>query len=322
VIIGRLTGIDALGRGVANVRANWPLVLVSGAGSVAIVGIVAAGMVPALALVGLSLSEVMTADPFASPAEAYPGLEYDPATLTAGTMAAAGLVFVAALLAASIVQCWVQAGTLGALWAGDAQSPPGAGRPAFSFATFSPRFFVAEANRLFGRLLAYYGILLAFVIAWLLLVLGLVIAIAATGQGLDGGAALAIGCGGSIPLLFLIFVLALAAAVGQADVPRPDGSALAAVRTGFRVLGGRLGACALLYLLFFTGTFAVAAAEGVTSLVANLALRGAPLARLASGGILFALQTLAQTAITLGLTAALMALVRGERAAADPGPAA
>ncbi|MCB9379029.1 MAG: hypothetical protein H6511_09745 [Holophagales bacterium] len=318
---GKLSGIDALGRGVANVRANWQLVVVSGAGSVAIAGLVLAGMVPALALVGLSISEVMSADPFASPAEAYPGLNYDAATLTAGAMATAGLVFVVALLLASVVQCWLQAGTLGALWAGDAQSPPGAGRPAFSFATFSPRFFAAEANRLFGRLLAFYGALLALVIVWLLLVLGLVAAAAATGQGFDGGAAIAIGCGGAIPLLFLIFALALGAAVGQADVPRPDGSALAAVRTGFRVLGGRLGACALLFLLFFTGTFAVAAAEGVTSLLANLVLREVPMARLLSAGILFALQTVAQAALTLGLTAALVALVRAERAAAAPEPA-
>lgn len=316
MIAGRLSGIDALGRGVANVRANWQLVLVSGAATVVIAGVVLAGMVPALALVGLSLANVVSSDPFADPAEAYPDFHFDPSTLGVGAMATAGLVFLAALLAASIVQCWVQAGTLGALWAGDAQSPPGAGRPAYSFAIFSPRFFVGAANRLFGRLLAYYGILLALGIVWLLLLLGLVLAIAATGQGLDGGAALAIGCGGAIPLFFLMLVLALAAAVGQADVPRPDGSALEAVRTGFRVLGRRLGACALLYVLFLTGTIAVATAEGIVSFVSGLALRDAPAASFAVSGVLFALQTLLQTALTLGLAAALVALVRGEKSAA------
>ncbi len=314
----RLSGIDALGRGVANLRANWQLVLVATGGTIVICALALAGLVPGLALVGLSLRDLASANPTPTSAGVFPSFDFDPSGLEPAALAMAALVFLAALLAASLVQCWVQAGVLGALWAGDAQSPPGAGRPAISFRTWSPRFYVAEANRLFFRLLGYYGILLGFVIVWLLLVLGLVLAIAATGQGFDGGAALAIGCGGAIPLFFLLFVLALAASVGQADVPRPDGSAFSAVRTGFRVLGSRLGACALLYLIFFAAVVAVATTEGIFNFSAGLLLRGSPGASLATGGLLFLIQTLVQTALTLALSAALIALVRADRVAAGP----
>lgn len=316
--VQRLSGIDALGRGVANLRANWQLVLVATAGTVAISGMALAGMVPGLALVGLSLRDLASVDPTPEAPGVFPSFDFDPAGLEPAAIATAALVFLAALLAASLVQCWVQAGVLGALWAGDAQSPPGPGRPSIAFRTWSPRFFVAEANRHFFRLLGYYGILLAFVIVWLLLVLGLVLAIAATGEGLDGGAAVAIGCGGAIPLFFILFVLALAASVGQADVPRPDGSALAAVRTGFRVLGSRLGACALLYLIFFAGVVAVATAEGILNFTAGLLLRGSPGVSLMVGGLFFLVQTLVQTALTLALAAALIALVRADHVVAGP----
>jgi len=311
---GVLSGIDALGRGVSSVRANWELILVATGGTLVVALVALAGLAPAVALVGLSLVDLLGAAAGASTSAALALRDLDPSTLGGAALVAAALTFVGALLVASLVQCWVQAGILGTLWAADGQSPPGPRRPALSFRTFTPRLFAAQASRHFLRLLGFYGVVFGLGIVWLLLALGLVLGAVAAGQGLGGGAGVAIGCLGAIPLGFAMLVLALGVAVGQADVPRPGGSALAAVKTGFRVLGRRLGACALLYLIFIAVAVAVATAEGLLSFTSSLLLADAPAAALAAGTFLFVVQTLVQTALTLGLTAGLVALVRAEAA--------
>ncbi len=311
---GALSGIDALGRGVSSLRANWELILVATGGTLVVALVALAGLAPAVALVGLSLVDLLGAAAGASTSAALALRDLDPAALGGAALIAAALAFVGALLVASLVQCWVQAGILGTLWTADAQAPPGPRRPALSFRTFSPRLFAAEARRNFLRLLGFYGVVLAFGIVWTLLAAGLVAGAVAAGQGLDGIAGVAIGCGGAIPLLCALVILVLGVAVGQADVPRPESSALGAVETGFRVLGRRLGACALLYLIFIAVAVAVATVEGLTSFTSSLLLADAPAAGLTVGILLFVAQTLVQTALTLGLTAGLVALVRAEAA--------
>jgi len=64
--------------------------------------------------------------------------------------------------------------------------------------------------------------------------------------------------GGLLPLGFLFLITGLWCHVAQADLARGDSGALAAARRGLKVLGRRLGAVAVLVVLFVGAGFALA----------------------------------------------------------------
>ncbi len=309
----RLSAFEALGRGLANLRGNFGLVAIVLAGSLAVVGIALASLLPLLGTAGLELAD-LAGEP--DPARVAAALEgFDFARLLSGGFGAALLVLLAGLTLASLVQCWVQAGLLGVLGAGDAQAPPGPRRPALAFRTFSPRFFAAEASRLFGRLLAYYALLLGFGMVWMLLVAALVLVAALAGARWGGGAALALGCGGAIPVVFAFAALALAATFGQGDLPRAEGTAAAAVRMGLAVLGRRFGACLGIYALMIAAAVAIAVFQGGASFAVRLAWGPGSALGASLEVALLLFQTLAQALVGVAVAATAIALVRAERAA-------
>ena len=312
----RLSAFEALGRGLANLRGNLALVAASALGALVVLGLALLSLLPMLTLVGLSLADLAAGAE--GPRAVRAIQDFDAARLFSGEALVAALLLLAGLTLASLVQCWFQAGILGVLAAGDAQAPPGPRRPALAFRTFSPRFFSAEAARLFGRVLAFYMLVLGAVIAGLAVVLALVVIAASAAGRWGGGAAFAVGCGGAIPLLFGFFVLALAASFGQADLPRVGGSARAALATGLRTLSQRMGSSLGLYLLFLTAAIAVGVFQGGLNLASGAAFGSASPAGATAEVALFGFQTFAQALLGVALAATAIALVRAECAAAEP----
>ncbi len=312
----RLSAFEALGRGLSNLRGNLALVAVSVAGALAVVALALLALQPLFRQLGLSFADVAAGGDPARVAAVFQDL--DLARLLAGDLLVPMLLFLAGLTLASLVQCWFQAGILGVLAAGDAQAPPGAGRPALAFRTYSTRFFSAEAARLFGRLFAFYMLVLGVVIAGLAVVLLLVLGAGLAGGRWGGGAAFALGCGGAIPLFFGFFVLAIASTFGQADLPRADGSAHDALATGLRTLSRRLGASLGVYLLFTAAAVAVAVFQWGASTAAQSAFAPTSAAGASAEVAIFLFQSLAGALLGVGLAATAIALVRAERAAPEP----
>jgi hypothetical protein len=310
--VKRLGALEALGRGIANVRGNLEVVGVAAAGTIVLTGLVVLSLVPWLglgeaelgSLFRLVLGQGEVAD-FAAVGRQTWAIFSD----LWGFLLAISI----GLTVASAVYCWYFGGILGVLVAGEAQSPPGARRAPELFRTWSPRFFAGEAARLTWRLLGFYSL-------WLLLLTGvlalaaLAIGVAAKLAGADAGlAGLAVGCGASLPLIFL-FVTALGAmSLGQVDLVAPESGVLAASRAGMRLLGQRLGATLALFVLLIAAAMALGIFEAGLGLAVTTALAGSPAVALAAQIVLFVVQVMLSTLLNLIFAAAFVALVRGER---------
>lgn len=313
----RLSAIDALARGAANVRANPQLVAVSVAGSVALLVLVLLSFLPWLGAIGFDASWLTGAGPdpakLRALADRFGSLD-DLVARLGGFLLAVSL----ALTLASIVYCWYQGGILGVLVAGDAQAPAGGGRDALLFRTFSLPFFVHEAQRLTWRLLLFYSLFFAVFLAVIVLAAALLAAAGLAGgeRGVAAGCALA--CGLLLPLLFVGFALLAAIQLGQAELVRPESGVLAATRAAFATLGRRLGAAALLVVLFLLVSFVVGIGFGVVNFVADLALSGRPAALVALHVGFWLVQVAVSAVFNLVFTAAFVALARSEAAAPEP----
>lgn len=301
----RLSAVDCLRRGVKNLSANWELVLMQWLQSL---------LVPLLLLLGLAAPVVILAGPSLFEMGSLP----DPGRILA-RIAEAPPVLLLSLVAtlalwalAYIVYCYFQAGTYGVLWTADRQALPGPPRSSLLFRTFSVRDFFGWGGRYVWR---YFGFSLLFV-----LLVGLVVGAAALwiaflvrgGERWGGPAALGIGCGGILPLGFLALVLSFWFSVAQAALAREGEGVWSASRLGLSVLGRRLGAVILLFLLFLFAGSALAFAFLPLSLVADLMLSDAPAARAVTQILLFLVQGVPNALLAVALGAALVALVRSE----------
>lgn len=300
----RLSGVDCLRRGLKNLSANWELVLLQWLQSL---------LVPALLLLGAAAPVFILAGPgtferggpvldriFLRIAEAPPIL----------------LLALAAALAlwtlAYVVYCYFQAGTYGVLWTADRQALPGPPRSALLFRTFSVRDFFGWGGRYVGR---YFRFFLFFCLLAALAFGVIVLWIASMAQGAEAwgpGAALGIGCGGIFPLGFLALVFSFWFSVAQAGLAREGSSVRAASRLGLSVLGRRLGAVIFLFFVFLLAAAALSFAFLLISLVADLLLSGAPVARAVTQLLLFFAQGIPSSLLAVALGAALVALVRSE----------
>lgn len=317
----RLSAFAALGRGFANLRGNWPLAIASVVAMVVLTVGIVVSVVPLLLATGLEVADLagLADDPQA--VEKLRG--FDPTAFSGSQLLVGLLVLLGGLVVTSLFYAWFQAGAIGVLSAGDAQAPPGPGRSPEYFRTWSGRDFVGQAGRLFGRVLGFWALWLGLWILWLLVLAGVVLAGAWGASRWGGGAALAIGCGGALPVGFSLLAMALAMNLGQADLARADGSAAAAVGVGFRVLSARLGAALGLWLLFFCALTAWGLFAGGLGWAAGVALADQPAAVGALTLVRFLFDMLVNSVLTLALLAASIALVRGERARSlNPEPVA
>jgi hypothetical protein len=313
-----LSAVDCLRRGGANLAANWELVLVQWLGSVLFTFLFFLGLLPPLLAIGFGLFR----QGFTSPGNAERALAE-----LAGRLGELGPSLLVALLGtlavwtfACTLYCFVQAGTFGVLSAGDRQAPPGPPpRDRRWFRTFSLGDFSGWGGRYLWRFCAFFGVAGLFGILWMLL-LAAWLGFAAYGASRwGGGAGFGIGCGGALPVLFLSLLLFAWFYVAQADLARDGSGAWRAARRAFDVIGRRLGAVILLFVLFLVAAFALAFAFFPLSLAADVALRGQPGVRLVVSLAFSFLQAVPQLFLNLALAGALVALVRSEAPPSEAG---
>ena len=232
--------------------------------------------------------------------------ELSPALLLA--LAALLAVWLASLL----LYGFFQAGIYGVLTAADRQALPGPRRQRDFFRTFTLRDFRGWGGATSGATSASPSasrVLLCGLAGVALLWLGL----AAAGGGEWGSpAALAIVCGGALPVGFLALVAGLGFHLAQADLAREGSGVRAAWRRGLGVLGRRLGAVTGLFLLVALAILGLAALFLPLSSAADALLAGAPGMRALVRFLLVLLQSLPNTLLVTLFAGALVALVRSE----------
>jgi hypothetical protein len=300
----RLSAVDCLRRGWANLSANWELVPLQWLEGVLLTGLAALGAFLSLLIVGASLAGVGSAAGAAALARRLAGLS--PALLMA---LVAGLAVGAAAL---LLHCWFQAGTFGVLAAAERQALPGPRRSRDFFRTFSRRDFLGWGGlyvwRFLGAALLFGALALALggaALLWLLLT-------ALGGVRWGSPAAFGIGAGGALPVGFLSLALALWLPLAQAGLARDGASLRTASRQGLDVLGRRLGAVAALVLLVLGAALGLAAIFLALEAAADSLLAGAPGPRVLVRFLLLLLQAFPNTLLAMILAGALVALVRSE----------
>jgi hypothetical protein len=307
-----LPAIECVRRGALSLRANWELVVVQWLATLALVALVLLGLVPPLLAVGVGSLGAL-----ASGARDWWRWLPDLAgrlEVVAVPLLAALVGTLAVWLLAFLIHCWVQAGTYGVLVAADRQAPAGPGGDWRWFRTWSGRDFAGWAGRYLWRFFWFLNLYAALASLLLLLFVLLMAGAVAGGQRWGWPAALGIGCGGTLPLLFLGVVLGLWMSLAQADLAREGSGVALATRRGLRVLGRRLGGVLLVWLLFVAASTALAMVFTPFSLGADLLLRDAPAVSLAVGLAVAAVQALASSALTIALAAGLVALMRDDGA--------
>jgi hypothetical protein len=215
------------------------------------------------------------------------------------------------LLLAVIAWAFVEAGTYGILYGADRQAPPGAPAGPW-FRTLSLREFFGWAGRYVWRYVR-------LVLLWCPLVIvvsatiGYLVAMAGTGATRWGAAAgFAIGCGGALPLGFLLFGLIAGVWLAMADLVREESGAWRGLTTGLRVFGRRLGAVLLLLVAWLLGFVAIAFTFEISSRWVHAAIGTTTTLSTSLDLGLALIESLATGAIQLWLAASMVVLVRGE----------
>jgi hypothetical protein len=296
----RLSAVDCLRRGWANLSANWELVFLQWVQLLLVAALLAVSLVPPLAVIG-SLGAART----------LPTAAVGPSLLLA-------LVALLALWALSLlVYSFFQAGTYGILAAADRQALPGGRRSPLFFRTFSLRDFVGWGGRFIWR---FAGAGLLFAGALLLLAGGAALWLTATvttlitagGENLRAPAALGIGFVWALPLGFAALVAALGFSLAQADLARHESGVRAAWRRALEVLGRRPGTVLALVVLALGAGLLLALVFAPVTAAADFLLAGAPGVRSLVRALLFLVQSLPNTLLAMLLAGALVALVRSE----------
>lgn len=302
----RLSALDCLRRGWANLSANWELVLLGWLGSFVTLFLLLLGFVLPLVILGVDLPGLRRST----------GREIGEALQRLADNTPALPLALSATLAmwllSLLFHCFVQAGAYGVLTSADRQALPGARRDRLLFRTFSVRDFMGWGSlyvwKFFRLLLLYWTLILLMVCG--LLAWGVFLLVGGSRWG--AGAALGIGCGGALPVLFLALVLGLWFNVAQADLARETSGVRAASRRGLSVLGQRLGAVLALFLLFLGAMFALGLVFAPLSAALDSLIAGAPRMRALVQLILLLLQSLPNSLLTMALAGSLVALVRSE----------
>lgn len=297
----RLSAADCLRRGWTNLSANWELVVIQWLASFLVLVLLALGLVLPLVILGIDvLASQGVEDVLRRLADLRPGLSM------------ALVAMMAVWLLTLLLHCFFQAGAFGVLASGDRQALPGPRRSRLLFRTFSLRDFCGWGGLYVWRFLRvrvlFWGLIAALggaVLFWLIF-------LAVGGSTWGGSAAFGIGCGGALPLAFLALVLGLWFQVAQADLARDGSGVRSASRRGLHVLGRRLGAVVIFFLLFVGAAVGLSIVFLPLTAAADSLLSGAPGWRALVRLILFLLQSLPSTLLTMLLAGSLVALVRSE----------
>jgi hypothetical protein len=306
---------DCLSRGIASLRANWELVIVHWLQGIVVFALVATGALLPLVVIGVGALGALPT----SGTEIGPWIERvaDSTRGLAGALFLAGLGTLVVWLLAALVYSFFAAGVMGVLHNADRQAPPGPARDWRSFRTFSLRDLAGWGGLYIWRYFGF-GLLSALLCTVLLtLLVGVWVLAGVWGARRWGaGAAFGIGCGGALPIAFVVAALALWATLALADLAREGSGVWTACRQAVRVLGGRLGTVLLIALLFVAVTALLGFVTLPVSLAARLALHDELFAGLAVRGLLAVVEGLLGSTLSVALLASLVALMRGESPAA------
>ncbi|HEV7672194.1 MAG TPA: hypothetical protein VGS22_27060 [Thermoanaerobaculia bacterium] len=301
----RLTAIDCVSRGAASLRANWRLLIgVRVIRNLILLALLATSVIlPILALgLDLWLDRPKNLD------ELDGGLEWlsDLADRLVWTpkLVAALVVMAALWLVAGYVYCFFQAGTYGVLAAADGETESAR---AFRWVDFN-----RWGRERFGRYFALanlYGVFLGAAVLLALLGAG---AVASASEIWGALAAFGIGCFALFPVFLLLLGSGLWYEIACADLSREESSVRIATRRALAILRRRLGAVALLLVLFAAASMAIWLALFPLSALVSFTTNGHSLVALASQGLLHLMAALPSAAIETILVGAWVALVRSE----------
>lgn len=306
--MSRLRLSDVIARATSSTVANWELAVVFALAGALAGAVFVAGIVPPLLVAGIDPAALLSWPPGSGdvpvPAPAFPA---DPLSFAAALLASA-LIWLAGLS----ILAFAFAGAYGVLWAADRQSPPGAPRATAWFRTFSLAHLAGWGGRRLGCYLRL--LLLQILVSAACVVAVAALVLLATGGALRWGetAAVGIGCGGLLPLLFVAFVILLWVQFAFAAAARDRGGALAAARDGLAALGSRLGAATIGYLLWVIAAVTLQVGFFFLALVAGIGF-GAPHGS-AQGLVLESVRMVANSLLSLWLAAFSVALTRDELA--------
>jgi hypothetical protein len=270
--MNRRSAIDCLRRGFLSTRANLGLLPLKALQDLLVTLLIVASLLPPFLVLG---GQVLLEGGWSE--AALEGWLAGLGDEVASRMAPVALAIVASLvigLLAVLVWGWFEGGLLGILVAAERQARPGAEDHAGGwrwFRTFSLRDFSGWGGRHLWRFFWFFH--LTMTAALVLVVIGLLLALAAVygGESWGAGAAFGIGCGGALPLAFAFLVYALWFSAAQPAVALEGSGAVRGSALGLRVVGRRLGAALLLLLVMMVVAtvvgIALAVGQGMTGLL-------------------------------------------------------
>lgn len=304
----RLSALDCIGRGIANLRANWELALMQLAQSVAcalltLLGVLGVGMVLGVS-VFRRLADVTNWQDLLGELE---GLSPSWGLLV--------ILFSGALILTTLVTLvysWFQAAIFTTLERGERQAPPAPRADPQLFRTFEGRCFWGWGTAGVWRYFWFLG--WAVLVATSTVGLLVVAAVAAVVLLADsmGPGVLAIGCLALVPVAGLAVGLNFWMLFGQALLPRERFSVLAVSGVAWRILRRRFGAWLLLALLFVVASVMVALVFGLLTQVLSLILDGATAVWIAVQILMTAAQWLASSILSVALFGSVVALACNE----------
>lgn len=248
----RRTAIDCLRRGFHSTRANWGLLPLKVLQDLLFtVLLLVSFLPPVLVLGGMALLDAGWDE--AALTDWVTGLPDELATRLVPFSLAVLASLVLGLLAV-VVWGWFQGGLVGILLAAERQAHPRAEDRTGGwrwFHTFSLRDFSGWGGRHVWRFFWFFHLALTVSLVFLLLLALLVLGAVSGHEAWGPGAAFGIGCGGSLPLVFLLVVYGLWYSAAQPAVALDGSGPLRGSVLGLRVVGRRLGASLLVALTLF-----------------------------------------------------------------------
>ncbi len=310
----RRTAIECLRRGALSTRANFGLVFLALLQNLLFLALIVASFVPfVIVLGGLAALRGDVQDP-----RALEGWLENLWTIAAQRLPALGLGLLASLvigLAAVALWGWFQGGIMGTLVAAERQAHPQAqNRPAAAgwFKTLTGRDFAGWGGRYMWRYFWFFHLYVTSALVIILLALVLALGIGFGYQSWGAGAAFGIGCGGALPFFFLLLVFALWYLAALPAVAVADGRVVGGASLGLHVVGRRLGASLLLFLVLLIVSLVVALGAMVVQGTVNLLLRQRFVIWVALYGAVALLQWLASSLINVFGMASFTSLVVSE----------
>ena len=298
-----------------NLRANWELVPLQWLQTCLVVVLTVLGLIPPLMAVGIgaaelidslegdwaaSLEEWVSAPPIALGEILFPLLV---------ALLSTTLIWTVACLAYS----FFQGGIFGVLMAGERQSPPRTQAPWQSFRTFSVANFAGWGRKYVWRYFWILNIFLLLFTFWALVLILLAGLTVFGGEQWGWTAGAGIGCGGILPLAFLLVILVFWSYLAQAFLAREESGVRDALVSSLKAVGRRFWALTLLLVILVAFSMALGLAFFFLSLVTDLASDGISVGWFGIRFGLTLMQWFFSGALSVGFGAALVALARGER---------